>query len=184
MFEGNSKTEENETETLVKNQIENEKEESLDDVSSIKSQIEEQPKNLDSITKNESHDQMSSQTLEEHNEILEMQAETPEQSQNVPNSTAQHSNDENEKTVPESGEVSENDDKNITKVTDNDMPDTLEKNSSDEKMAKDIDSMIDENCPDLIINEDPKGFQETAEEIIDELYPEEPKMKASVSRIY
>ena len=169
---------------MVKNQIENEKEESLDDVSSIKSQNEEQPENLDSITKNESHDQMSSQTLEEHNEILEMQAETPEQSQNVPNLTAQHSNDESEKTLPESGEVLEKDDKNMSKVTAKDMSETLQKNPSDEKMPKDIDSIVDENCPDLIINEDSKGFQETAEEIIDELYPEEPKMKALDTRIY
>ena len=163
---------------MVKNQIENEKEESLDDVSSIKSQIEEQPENLDSISKNESHDQISSQTLEEHNEILEMQTETPEQLQNVPNMTAQPSNDENEKTLPESGEVLEKADKNISKIADKDVPDTLEENSSDEKMPKDIDSMVDENCPDMIINEDSKRFPEAAEEIIDELYPEEPKMKA------
>ena len=167
---------------MVKNQIENEKEESLDDVSSIKSQIEEQPENLDSISKNQSHDQISSQTLEEHNESLKMQAETPEQLQNVPHLVAQHSNDENEKTLPESGDVLEKDDKYMSEVAAKYMPDTLEKHPSDEKV--DIDSMVDENCPDLIINEDPKGFQETAEEIIDELYPEEPKMKALVSRIY
>ena len=171
---------------MVRNQIENEKEESLDDVSSIKTQIEELPE----IFKNESHDQILSQTLESANEILDMQDETPEQLQNVPNLTAQHDEpsrpvyDENEKILPESGEVSEKDDKNISKITDKYMPDSLEKNPRDEKIPKDIDSIVDGNCPDLLKNEDSKGFQETAEEIIDELYPDDPKMKASDSRIF
>ena len=165
---------------MVKNQIENEKEESLDDVTSIKSQIEEPHE----ISKSESHDQLLNQTHENANEIPENQAEIPEQLQDVPNLTAQHANDENEKLLPENGEVLQKDEKNISIITDKDMPESLEKNPSDEKMPKDIDSIEDENRPDLLTNEDSKGFQETAEEIIDELHPEEPKMKALDGRIY